>query len=65
MKVVMLQCLRGPALALDPGDIFEGDATELARWCERGIAEPLVEVIETPEKPKAKRKPRQRKAVIE
>jgi len=41
MKVKMLQSMRGPNVALNPGDIHEGPDTELTRWCERGIATPI------------------------
>jgi len=62
MKVRVLQCIRGPAISLDPGDIYEGDAKELARWCAHGIAEAMPEKRATPEKPLNKKR---KKAVLE
>lgn len=58
MRVKVLQAMRGPALKLDPGDIYDGDDTELARWCSRGIAEPVEVERETPEAPKPELKPK-------
>jgi hypothetical protein len=63
MKVRILQCFRGKP-SLDPGDIFEGDPVEMARWCERGLAEPIPEKRETPERPAVPKRKR-RKAVME
>jgi hypothetical protein len=52
-------------MALDPGDIYDsGDPVEMARWCERGLAEPIPEKRETPERP-AMPKRKKRKAVME
>lgn len=62
MKVKVLQCIRGPHLALNAGDVYEGDDKELARWCAHGIAEPIPETRATPEKPLNKKR---RKAVLE
>jgi hypothetical protein len=64
MKVKILQCMRGPELSLDIGDIYEGDAARLSRWCEHGIAEPIPEKRETPESPAAPLR-KKRKAQLE
>jgi hypothetical protein len=57
MKVKILQGIVGKELNLRPGDQYEGDGEEMARWCAAGVAEPIQETRE-----KAVRKPR-RKAV--
>ena len=41
MKVRMLQSMRGPKLAHNPGDEVELSASEGARWCSKGIAAPI------------------------
>jgi hypothetical protein len=64
MKVRILQCMRGPKLSLDIGDIHEGPDAELARWCAHGIAEPIPEKRETPESPAAPLR-KKRKAQLE
>jgi hypothetical protein len=52
-------------MALDPGDIYDsGNPVEMARWCERGLAEPIPEKRETPERPAVPKRKR-RKAVME
>jgi hypothetical protein len=56
--------MRGPKLALDPGDIYDGDPIEMASWCKHGIAEPVIEKRETPERPAVPKRKR-RKAVME
>lgn len=53
MKVRALQGIVGPEINLRPGDEHEGDATEMARWCEAGVAEPLKATRRRAVKPKA------------
>jgi hypothetical protein len=64
MKVKVLRCMRGPKMALDPGDIYDGDPIEMASWCAHGVAEPVIEKRETPERPAVPKRKR-RKAVME
>ena len=53
MKVRMLQSMRGPGFALDPGMEHEGSAEEMARWCAKGIATPIQKRRRRATKPKA------------
>jgi hypothetical protein len=64
MRVKMLHCMRGPALSLDIGAIHDGSDEEMARWCARGIAEPVIEKRETPERPPGPKR-KKRKAVMQ
>ena len=43
MKIRALQGIAGPDFNLKPGDEYEGDAVELARWCAAGVAVPVEE----------------------
>lgn len=52
MKVRALQGVAGKDFVLRPGDEYEGEAAEMARWCERGIAVPVKATRKKATKPK-------------
>lgn len=59
MRIKALSGIAGPDINLRPGDEYEGDPSEMARWCEAGIAEP----VQRKRNAGIKRKPK--KAIIE